>query len=1022
MRINHRHTCGHGGGQGGLESGIESPRALPDRCFVLCLVATLLAVVNAATSAAAGSTSFAARFSIHAQNLADALDRFGEQSGLQVIYDQALIRDRQAPPVSGAMPPDEVLDRLLSGSGLAWSYVNEKTVLVRQHRDAAAADANTQIADRQPTSPVRATPVTKLSVVEVREDPRRVLPNDASDSSFGFSKQLLETPRSISIISAETIDLFGLSAVEDLVRLVPGVYTTTRFGIQGAVDVRAVPADTFFRGMRRLSLQGHGRSVLAAMDTIEIVGGPPSPIYGMGKIGGYTNLVPKSGRAQSGGYLNEVQGFAQAIGGEYQRREVSFGVGGPLSALERFDKQGGYYIYGLGEDSDSFAAGVPVKQDVLQAAVSIDDFAGPLRLEAGTSYQVSRTAGALTGRFTQDLVDSSSYIRGTPLINLDANGNGRIGYLEMQSGSPVTGSLSQGNQPLLQTWVWPTDAAGQPLPLNELPVVQGIPQAMYDYLVAHPEADPTGLLRAQGAGGPLPQSGAVPIGMVLDPRTVGYDTLDMRRAGAFEKELRAEFVTLFFDLIYDTDPDFTVKNQLFFDRMDQYKNSNQPFVQQQEVYVIEDKLTLTKRIGNLPSWLRINSLASLNLRDTVSRGASAGNDFSSHRTDAMAPTWNDSAGGMTPNTTFESPMDRPDLQSDGYPWGTIYRSEFSEFGLGLLFDIDLGSRLNLLVGGRFDRSHARNVDYAESFNPTIGTAANPGAYFGTDAKAAAWDDGVSWSASVSYALPFNVRPYFTAAQSSIVLDGNNNMLTNAVIAAGHIGKASLREIGVKASLFDERLFLAVAAYDQAREDVDSDDPVALIYAYPTATAARGWTAELKWVPTRNLFMSLYASDQVTRFDPNVGSVQLVDARTLGFQDVLDAQGNVIYPAESFLYGGRSRIILPANMPQYEKKQGNPETQLGLSTSYQWDNGLGVALSGNYMSDTCTGRLCTVRLPESYVANAGIFLDIGSWTLKFDVSNLFNERYFRARTGDVLGNVLAQALPDRRWQFTVKAEF
>jgi outer membrane receptor protein involved in Fe transport len=64
----------------------------------------------------------------------------------------------------------------------------------------------------------------------------------------------------------------------------------------------------------------------------------------------------------------------------------------------------------------------------------------------------------------------------------------------------------------------------------------------------------------------------------------------------------------------------------------------------------------------------------------------------------------------------------------------------------------------------------------------------------------------------------------------------------------------------------------------------------------------------------------------------------------------------------------------------------------------------------------------VRLPESYVANVGAFYGIGAWTFKLDVMNVFNERYFRARTGDTLGNVLAQAMPDRRWQVTVKMEF
>ena len=97
------------------------------------------------------------------------------------------------------------------------------------------------------------------------EDPTAVLPTLPVEGAFGFSKTLLETPRAVSLISSEMIDKLSLSAVEDLVRVVPGVFTTTRFGIQGGIDVRNVPADTYFRGMRRVSLQGNARSVLAAM-------------------------------------------------------------------------------------------------------------------------------------------------------------------------------------------------------------------------------------------------------------------------------------------------------------------------------------------------------------------------------------------------------------------------------------------------------------------------------------------------------------------------------------------------------------------------------------------------------------------------------------------------------------------------------------------------------------------------------------------------------------------------------------
>ena len=153
----------------------------------------------------------------------------------------------------------------------------------------------------------------------------------------------------------------------------------------------------------------------------------------------------------------------------------------------------------------------------------------------------------------------------------------------------------------------------------------------------------------------------------------------------------------------------------------------------------------------------------------------------------------------------------------------------------------------------------------------------------------------------------------------------------------------------------------------------------MIGAYATATLTRGAELEIKWVPVRNSLLSLYALRQETEFTPNVGGALLVDARTLGFEDVRDAAGNVIYPAEAFMYGGRTRIVLPADMPQFATKQGNPRTQIGLSTQYQMRNGLGITLSGNHFSAVCSGRLCAVELPAANVIDAGVFWDCATGT-------------------------------------------
>jgi outer membrane receptor protein involved in Fe transport len=149
---------------------------------------------------------------------------------------------------------------------------------------------------------------------------------------------------------------------------------------------------------------------------------------------------------------------------------------------------------------------------------------------------------------------------------------------------------------------------------------------------------------------------------------------------------------------------------------------------------------------------------------------------------------------------------------------------------------------------------------------------------------------------------------------------------------------------------------------------------------------------------------------------------MVDARALGFRDVVDAGGNVVYPAEAFLYGGRSFLVLPPELAAYEDKQGNPEAQLGVLAEYELRDGRGFTLSGNYFSSVYSGRLRLVELPSAYVFNFGVFWELENWQFKYDVLNVFDERYFRARTGDTLGDVLVSAMPGRRWQLTLRARF
>jgi len=948
------------------------------------------------------------QFEIAGGALADALERFAEQSGLQIVYSSASVHAQTAPSVTGSLLPADALERLLAGTGLRWQFVNEDTIALERERSVGRPETTGSDLDDLPSA------VAGLADLNVVHDPSRPVPREPSQVLFGIGKSLLETPRAISHVTAETIDLLGLSAVEDLVRVVPGVYTTTRWGIQGSIDVRNVPADTYFRGMKRLNLQGHGRSVLAAVDGIEVVKGPASPLYGMGKIGGYTNMVPRSVRAATGGYWSEPRGYVQMTLGSFEKSEVSFGVGGPIP-MER--RQGGYYVYGLFEDSGSHVDRVPIGQRVLQASLALDDAAGAFRLEAGLNLQRSRTAGALIGRFTQELADEGRYIRGAPLVDLDADGNGSIGYLEMHEGSPVVGSVSAGNRPLQQYWAWPTDADGSPLPIEDFPIVDGIPESLYDYLLENPEADPTGLLRAQGPGGPLPISGRVPVGFALDPRTVRYAELDPRMPGALERELEADFVTLYLDLIADTDPHLTIKNQLFYDAMEQYKLSELPFSQEQEVFVVEDKLTVTRVFDDLPSWIDVEGLATVNARYTSSKGKSSSGDYAAHRADAMH-----GEAELPPGARFATSLVNDDAYDGGMPWTAYYATESLELGVGAIVDVVLHDRVSLTLGARVDRSKASNVDYGGVVDLSAGSAEHPVVLQPEDRHASGWDTGISWSFSASRRFGTGLYPYVTFSESTLALDGNNNRYSNDVIEHGHIGKARLTEIGLKAALLDDRLFLTVAGFEQARRGTSDGDPAGVLNAHVSATSTRGWEAELHWSPARNLSLSWYALQQITRYAPNVGGAIMVDARALGFRDIVDDDGNVVYPAEALLYGGRSFLVLPSGLADFERKQGNPEAQQGFLVTYALDNGVGFTLSGNHFSSAYSGRLKLVELPAAFVLNAGMYLTRGDWQVKWDVWNLLDEQYYRARTGDTLGDVLVSTMPGRRWQVSVRLRF
>lgn len=255
---------------------------------------------------------------------------------------------------------------------------------------------------------------------------------DPVDSIFGFDKTIEETPRSVSTISAETMQRYGMTDIDDLILLAPGTFTQSFFGVAGSLDVRGTPGETYFRGMKRLDNPGNYPTPIGASDRIDIVRGPASPIMGPSKIGGYLNFVPKSSRAETGQYLEKDTGQLSITTGSWDKRIMTGEVGGPIDLGER---NAGYYVYFEQENSGSYYDNTETDQSIFQASFNTE-LSDTTRIEFGGMYhnfEGNQVAG--WNRLTQDLIDHGTYTTGVAQ-SLDTNGDGSISHGEYDAAVP----------------------------------------------------------------------------------------------------------------------------------------------------------------------------------------------------------------------------------------------------------------------------------------------------------------------------------------------------------------------------------------------------------------------------------------------------------------------------------------------------------------------------------------------------------------------------------------------------------
>ncbi|EJO29080.1 TonB-dependent siderophore receptor [Achromobacter marplatensis] len=245
--------------------------------------------------------------SITAQPLGDALIQLGEQASLVIFYLPETVRGRNAPAVMGNLTPDDALRSLLAGTGIAFQ---------RDGRNVSLSLPSSGTAQLEP--------VTVHGVAVGTADSYVAL----SSASGKLDVPLIETPRSVSIVTQEQIKMQAPRNLEAALAYTPGVQTE----VSGSSDVRMVGAvirgfsdgSAYYKdGLKQLSAGTYGswNDSLDDLDSIEVLKGPASVLYGQGRPGGVINMVSKR---PTPGQVNSV-GLSY---GTYNRRQVTADLGG----------------------------------------------------------------------------------------------------------------------------------------------------------------------------------------------------------------------------------------------------------------------------------------------------------------------------------------------------------------------------------------------------------------------------------------------------------------------------------------------------------------------------------------------------------------------------------------------------------------------------------------------------------------------------------------------------------------------
>ena len=322
------------------------------------LAGALRTVVLGLSIATASHPAFATTgdehaYHIAAGNLDSVLGSFGQQSGVMIAVDSTLTTGIHSSGLSGNFAVSEGLQRLLEPLGLqAVSEGDGFRVIARPTQN------NGQLE-------LQATQVMSNQLGTITEGSGSYTPGTiATATRMVLSPR--ETPQSITVITRQHMDDFGLNSIDEVMRHTPGITVSTFDSERTNYYARGFSVENFqYDGIPTLRnsaySSGQTLSDMAIYDRVEILKGATGLLTGAGAPGATINLIRKKP-------TRDFKASVEVGAGSWDNYRTQVDVSGPLtdsgnvrgravaayqdknSFMERYERKTGVYFGTLEAD------------------------------------------------------------------------------------------------------------------------------------------------------------------------------------------------------------------------------------------------------------------------------------------------------------------------------------------------------------------------------------------------------------------------------------------------------------------------------------------------------------------------------------------------------------------------------------------------------------------------------------------------------------------------------------------------